>query len=315
MTLKQRNRKDFLIEVISPASRIIEEHFDKNIAILKKELANVTVSSRVYSKGYLGYLAGTREERAEVFINSLKRLIDNDGGGIVFARGGYGSVHLLPYIKEFIESLDQNSLAILGKVFLFGYSDVTALMWYLSQYGIKSFYAPNVSSVEFKDITLPLLKNIVLDNKIYLDDLTFNIEDLKTKKQTIMRAKSVDDFFETNFSGVLLGGTLSVVASLAGTEFFEIEQEKIILFLEDIAEAPYKIDRYLTQLEFSGLLEKTEAIILGSFKDCGEYQKVFNDFKDQINIPVFQLENNIGHGGFDRWILLGREFEIKKLPQ
>ena len=304
MGLNKRNRKDFHIEVLSSSSKIIEDNFNRNIDILKQELPFVNVSSRVYSKGYLGYLAGTREERAKEFISALKRLISFGGGGVVFSRGGYGSIHILPYISEFLRSLNNQDRVKLSNIFLFGYSDVTTLMWYLSSFGIKSFYTQNLSSEDFS-VSLKLLKQLGFDNKIYLNDLKFEVFNLETNTSLELSLSDTENYKLDKVNAPMLGGTMSVISSIAGSDFFKIRHDKIILFLEDVNEPTYKIDRYLSQLEFAGLFNKVEAIVLGSFDDCGEYKKVFLDFSNRLRIPLYELKDKIGHGGFTRWLFIG----------
>lgn len=159
--------------------------------------------------------------------------------GILAARGGYGVARLLPY-------LDYKMISQNPKVFV-GFSDVTALHIVLNQFcGLVTFHGPMLASC-FADAhpqTLASFKHMIMEGTG--DKL------------------SIRSLYPGTATGILTGGNLSVIASTLGTPY-EIRTRGRILFLEEIQEAPYRVDRLLLQLKLSGKLSDAAAIIFGDF--------------------------------------------------
>jgi len=181
-----------------------------------------------------GYLAGTDAERAED-LNEVIR--DPDVQGVFCLRGGYGAMRILPV-------LDYEAMRKSPKVIM-GYSDITALhLAYLAQSGVVSFHGPCAESswTEYARGTLP----VCLAAEAW--------GEVKNAASTEPRRTLVPGVAE----GPLVGGNLTLVASMCGTPYLP-SLAGAIVFLEDIGEEPYRVDRMLTQLILNGGLAETSA--------------------------------------------------------
>ncbi len=207
----------------------------------------------VYTKNILaryGYFAGTDEQRASDVNEMFKR---NDVDGIVCARGGWGCSRILPL-------LDYDIIKNNPKV-LIGYSDVTALLYGIyKETGLVCFHGP-VGISTFNDYSVDYFKRVLMEPQQTLTFYNPHYDKNKDGEEyfpfTIRSGKS---------TGQLVGGNLSIVVSLIGTQY-DIDCENKIVFLEDIGEEPYRIDRMLTQLIEAGKFKNVRGIMLGVFED------------------------------------------------
>lgn len=241
-----------------------------------KDLKNlgfkVQVGASVHSRK--GYLAGTDAVRLKDLHSFFA---DPKIKGILCLRGGYGSARLLP-------NIDFNLIKKNPKFFC-GYSDITAL--HLAMYhkaGLATFHGPTLLTLFPKGKTSAFTTSSFLRvaHGRQLGDISRGLEK-KIKTTTIVKGKT---------SGILLGGNLSILASLVGTPWIPSFKNSI-LFLEDVNEAPYRIDRMLTQLIQSGTLKGVKGIALGTWRKCeAEHKKtqssleVFKDKLTPLKIPV-----------------------------
>lgn len=192
------------------------------------------------------YTAGTAAERVGDFLELLE---DEDVSAIFGARGGYGSLDLLQHIPP--ERIREHPKVILGG------SDLTALLALWSRAGVASFHGPMVaqqiargSSRWDPEETLGLLR---------ARDPGFG---LPWRKAEILHPGSAE--------GVLRGGCLSILAALAGTPF-ALPFRDAIAVLEDISVKPYQIERMLTQLSLTGLLDGVQGIVFGQMPGCTQH--------------------------------------------
>ncbi|MFH1652835.1 MAG: LD-carboxypeptidase [Pseudomonadota bacterium] len=184
------------------------------------------------------YLAGNDERRAEELMHLFRtKKID----AIMFARGGYGSQRIIPLLDE--ESIQKHKKPIVG------FSDLTPLLNYLKQkLGVPSFYGPVITQ---------LGKNP--------DDMTKNslIDALtKTSPMGMLPSNNAKTLKAGFASGKLVGGCLSLINSSIGTPY-EIDTHDTVLFIEDIGEKVYVLDRMLTQLKNGLKLKTVKGIIFG----------------------------------------------------
>ncbi len=187
-----------------------------------------------------GYLSATDEQRAAEFMECIE---DTGIDAVVCARGGYGVMRILPL-------LDFQSIRQAGKVIM-GFSDITALLVAVNQMtGLVTFHGP-VASSTFDPFTIDSLKSVVLRTQ---PPQTFQDQRLTTIQPGMAQ-------------GRLTGGNLAMVVSTLGTRY-EIDTRDAILFLEEINEEPYRIDRMLTQLWLAGKLQTCKAIAFGNFRNC-----------------------------------------------
>jgi len=189
------------------------------------------------------YLAGSDTLRLH---DLHKAFADKKIKGILAARGGYGAARLLPYLDY--EMIRQNP-----KIFV-GFSDVTALHIVLNQFcGLETFHGPMPAACfggeKVDPLTLASFKDALFNS-------TFPcLREENTKLKTL---------YPGTATGILTGGNLSVIASTLGTPY-EIKTRGGVLFLEEIQEAPYRVDRLLLQLKLAGKLSDAAAIIFGDF--------------------------------------------------
>ncbi|MHB8034248.1 LD-carboxypeptidase [Clostridium botulinum] len=241
MLLKHLNKGD-TIGIVSPASPIEKEVVLKNIQIFKNLGFNIKLSNHVYDK--YGYLSGKDIDRANDLMNMF---IDPSVDMILCSRGGYGSMRILPYLDF---NIIKNNPKIFG-----GFSDITVLLNYItSKCGFTTFHCPMLSS-NFKNIYT--FKNFL---ELLMNDFT---------SYEISNPNFVPLLSQTNdiVEGNLVGGNLSLICNTLGTPY-EINTMDNILFLEEISEPPYKIDRMLTQLILSGKIKSCSGLILGQFTNC-----------------------------------------------
>ncbi len=236
-----RLKKGDTIGLVSPASAEKSEKIKEKIEVLKRLGFNVKEGKHIYDKW--GYLAGTDVDRASDIMDMFS---DKSVDMILCTRGGYGSMRLLPLI-------DFNIIKENPKIFA-GFSDITTLLNNIySRCHIVTFHSPMCTST-FDDFTL----------KSFLDTLTCGHIPFTIKNPENIPTQ----YFNGEYAaGTLIGGNLSLISSLLGTSY-ALNTENKILFIEDVGEEPYKIDRMLTQLTLSGDLQKCSGFILGQFTNC-----------------------------------------------
>jgi muramoyltetrapeptide carboxypeptidase len=283
------------IGIVTPASPpISDELLEKGISYLEKLGFRVKLGEFVRAKR--GYLAGNDADR----VYDLHAMFSDPEVDAIFAvRGGYGCgrfLHLIDY-----ELIKRNA-----KIFV-GYSDITALHCALyHRTGLITFTGPMVAADFGSGIdpqTDSYFWSLIMDGATGLR-ATFN--------------DSIDGFFNVKrgFTGHVLGGNLSVLCSLIGSAYIP-DFNGCVLALEEIGEAPYRIDRMLNQLKMSGVFDRLSGVLLGQFTDCIQeddkptltLDEVFTDYFSSVgycvlkNIPFGHEKRKITlpMGGFIRY--------------
>lgn len=241
-----RLKKGDVVGLIAPASTpSAREKVDGAVAYLERLGYRVKVGTHVMDE--LGYLAGTDEARSSD-LNAM--LADRSVRAIVALRGGYGTPRLL-------DKVDYRALRRDPKI-LVGYSDLTALL--LAVYrktGLVTFSGPMAGVEMWKSID-PLTEEHfwkVITSSSSIGELRNPPEDLA---HTGAAAR---------VSGRLIGGNLSLIISLLGTPYVPSFRDAILV-VEDVDEAPHRVDRMLTQLRNAGVFGQAKALVLGRFTDC-----------------------------------------------
>lgn len=238
-------RKGATIGLIGPSSPTPLERINPTVNELENLGFKVIVGASCY--GEHGYLSGRDDIRAKDINEMFKnKYID----GIWCIRGGYGTPRIL-------DMLDYDAIRSNPKVFI-GYSDITALHIAINQKcNLVTFHGPMASTEVFHK----------LDNFTY-EYLTRNVMDTEALGR-INNPKdvSIKKLVPGNCEGKLIGGNLSLVSATIGTDY-EIDTKGKILFLEDVDEEPYRIDRMLTQLRLAGKLNDAKGFILGDWNNC-----------------------------------------------
>lgn len=254
--------KGSTIGVLSPAYTASKERVSNGIHYLESKGYSVKLSKN-FNKNY-GYFAGTDLER----IDDIHELFaDANVEAIIAARGGWGTLRLL-------DQLDYKLIKKNPKP-LIGYSDITTLQLALwKKVGLGSISGPMCAVEMGKGI-----KKFTEDhfwNYLYNKDHDYEINLDETQTKIMCNGKT---------EGKLIGGCLSLVSFLQGTPYCP-DFTGSILFLEDVGEQPYKIDRYFAHLKQAGVFEKISGLILGDFLDC-ENEDGENGFSIQFLIKEY----------------------------
>jgi len=247
-----------------------------------------------------GYLAGTDQARADDVNNMFA---DRQVAAIFTLRGGWGCNRLL-------DLLNYKSIARNPKI-LMGYSDITSLLLALNaKTGLVTFHGPvgtstwNKYSTNFVEKLLFNAEVFSMDNPGETGD---NLTQAEDRILTISGGKA---------KGKLLGGNLSVLTAMVGSEYLP-DFKGNILFLEDVGEDIYRIDRMLTQLKLAGILGQISGFVFGKCSDCGPgkgyasltLEEVLDDHIKPLGIPAW-YGAMIGHIEKKFTIPLGIETEI-----
>ncbi len=274
----RRLKKGATIGLITPAGVISPEKLIKTKNLLDRLGYKSYHTENVLSKW--GYLAGRDKEK----LDDLHLMFKNDEvDAIMCVRGGYGTMRLLP-------DIDYDLIRKNPKI-LIGYSDITALIQAIhKKTGLVGFHGV-VGTSAFTEYTIQNFFDILTEPK-----------ESKIISSFPPRPNSVDAYLpyvlnKGKAEGKLIGGNLALLASLMGTPY-EPDFENKIVFIEDIDEAPYRIDRMLTQLLLSGKLQKAAGIVLGVFNACDldrenlssenslSLKEVIKDRLSNLSIPI-----------------------------
>jgi muramoyltetrapeptide carboxypeptidase len=257
------------IGILAPAAHFDKDRFHKGVNVLESMGFQVHIPDDVFNQS--GYFAGTDTQRADL----LTRLFEDDSiMAIACARGGFGSIKILPFV-------DFKIIRKYPKLF-FGFSDVSVLLnIFFEKTGLITFHGPVVTSLASasqmtKDA---LFKAITSDGPI----------EISVKEPVCIHPGSA--------SGVVAGGNLTTLCHLIGTPYMPPLNGRILI-LEDTGEATYRINRMLTQMKLAGCLDGIAGVVLGSFDDCGSMDDLYGvvkTFFTDSHIPIL-AGFDIGHG-------------------
>ena len=247
-TLPPRLHLGDTLGLIAPASPPADpKAVDHSIAALEKMGFKVKLAR--HARQRWGFLAGKDQERAA---DIMQMFTDKKVNGIVCLRGGYGTPRLLPL-------LDYAAIRRNPKVFV-GFSDITALHCaFLKKANLLSFHGPmtasHLSQADTPEFTRQSWMKI-LTQPVAAGSIR---QGYKPRSISVIRGGKA--------SGQLIGGNLTLLASLLGTPFAPSFAGKI-LFFEDVDERPYRLDRLLTQFLNAGLLQQVKGIAVGICAEC-----------------------------------------------
>jgi muramoyltetrapeptide carboxypeptidase len=278
------------VALVAPASSASTEMVDNAEKVLTEMGFKVVRKPNVTER--TAYLAGDDEVRARTFMEAW---LDPEVDAVLPVTGGYGAMRIL-------DQLDYEAIRANPKPML-GFSDITALHLAIGKKsGVVTYHGPNIIYLLKQDGTdrswaQGVAEQILFDHPTGKDGGEGFAYDWGGTSLT-PRALSPG-----RGEGRLVGGNLSIVAALMGTPY-EIETDGQILFLEDVNEAPYRVDRMLCTLELAGKLDKPAAVILGDFRDresnTGEadagstYAAVFEHYFNGKSYPVL-VDFPVGH--------------------
>lgn len=240
------------IALVAPGSYISESELQESVKNLSDLGFQVTFTERLTLQN--GYFSGTDSQRAEDLMEMFER---DDVDAIMCVRGGYGCARILPL-------LDYNIIKKNPKI-LIGYSDVTALLYGIfKKTGLITFHGP-VATSTFNEFSIQNLESVLMNpekNKKFLNANPASDENIYGV-QTLVNGKA---------KGRLIGGNLSIMVSLIGTKY-DIDYAGKIIFIEEIGEEPYRIDRMLTQLIQADKFKNAAGIMMGIFSKCEPKEK------------------------------------------
>lgn len=244
MVLPKALQKSQCIGVVCPASGVQAAEIKSFASLCTSRGYKLKFGKNVSKRK--GYLSATDEDRASEFMAFVN---DPEVDAIVCGRGGYGVMRILPM-------LDYSKIREARKIIM-GFSDITALLIAIERNSrLVCFHGP-VASSTFDSFTVSSLTDVVLasDNgKDEQENMYFQDDRVTTLTAGIAQGK-------------LTGGNLAMIVATLGTRY-EIDTKDSILFLEEINEEPYRVDRMLTQLWLAGKLQQCAGIALGNFRDC-----------------------------------------------
>lgn len=254
--------------LVAPASPIYEEKdFNAMLSNLRMLGFNLKLAPHVHDQ--LGHLAGTDEDRAS---DLMKMFQDKEVDAIMCIRGGWGCNRILDY-------LDFNAIKNNPKP-LIGFSDITSLHIAIqARTGLVTFHGP-VGTSEWNDFTLNSFDKAL----VKADPQVYEIPAENRKDAYVITPGKA--------KGKILGGNLTVLTAMMGSAYLP-DFDGAILFLEEVGEAVYRVDRMMTQLHLAGVLDKINGFIFGQCTDCKAdehslgLRRVFKDHIKPLGIPAF----------------------------
>ncbi|OFX25634.1 MAG: LD-carboxypeptidase [Bacteroidetes bacterium GWA2_31_9b] len=277
------------IGIVAPARKIELSEISFAIEVFESWGLKVELGKNIFKTDR--QFAGTEKERADDF----QYMIDNpEIKAILCARGGYGSIKMVKHIH--FENLIKNPKWIVG------YSDITVLHAIINEklkmktiHGIMPF---NINTENKEDDSVISLKKVLFGNKI-----TYNINGDILNKPGIT-------------SGILIGGNLSVLYSLAGTKY-EYDYSDKILLIEDLDEYLYHIDRMMMNLKYSGKLQNLKGLIVGGMTEMHDNQvpfgksayEIISESVREYNFPVC-FNFPVGHQKENRALTFGSKINL-----
>jgi muramoyltetrapeptide carboxypeptidase len=305
------------VGVIAPSSPAPPVELERGATRLAKSGFEVYFHPQV--KRVDAFFAGSDRERAHAFLDYA---FDPDLNVIWAARGGYGAIRILPLLDEVVAEVGKPE----AKTFV-GFSDSTLLLEYVrTRWGWRAIHGPMPATLHIERIGAK-------DWRKFTDAVAGEPDAFEFRVKPV----HVPEGF-SRVAGELVGGNLAMIHSVLGTPYaFRLDGK--ILFLEEIGEAPYRIDRMMRQMLLAGALAGVKAIVLGSFTDCLDraplvyaaspqgkkkppmrplrktlseravLSTIFGSIGEALGIAIFN-GLPVGHGNAAGTIELGRVFEL-----
>lgn len=280
----ERLKKGDVIGLVTPGSPISKEQLDKAIEKLEKLGFKTYYNETVLSE--YGYFAGPDQERADELMHMFT---NTEVDGILCVRGGYGSIRILDLLDY--EQIKQNPKAFIG------YSDITALITSIyERTGLVTFHGP-LGVSKFNNFTLESFESVLIKPKRHYK--------YQYERDENTESNSEFDLYTINngkAEGELIGGNISVLDSMIGSDF-EADFENKIVYLEEIEEKTRRVDKMLFHLLYATNLKSAAGIVLGVFGDCNineeprlTLKEALDDLLKPLDMPIF-YGSSFGHIG------------------
>lgn len=283
------------VALIAPASYANEEKIQK--AVENLESLDLVVEEGKYLREENGFIGGTDGQRVEEIHTMFRR---KDIDGIWCVRGGYGTTRIQ-------SMLDYDLIRSHPKIFV-GYSDITALhQAFYTQAGLVSFHGP-VGSSDFTPYSLESIRAALFGERYQYT--------VSPAEQAMEGEEVFQILHSGRATGPLLGGNLTLLTAMCGTAYLPDLTGKIV-FIEDIGEDSYRIDRMLVQLIEAVHLKQAAGLIFGNFTNCNPeegstdqtVQEVIHHHFSALDIPVV-TGYSIGHISQNATLAVGMMVEL-----
>ncbi|MGI6660623.1 MAG: S66 peptidase family protein [Bacillota bacterium] len=316
------------VAIVAPAGIVGRESLERGVRFFESLGLKVKLGPSVMHRW--GYLAGSDQERAR---DLMEAWTDPEVKAVIAARGGYGAMRILPY-------LDFNAIRENPKILL-GYSDITALhLAFWKEADLITFHGPvaEIWGPRMREYNSDILRQVLfglwppgdLQLPVSEQENAHNLDGDRAgaaesagqedSKEHIPDAARLEVLESGEACGRLIGGNLSLIVSTIGTGW-EIDTKGKILFLEEVGEKPYRIDRMLCQLQLSGKLRDAAGFIIGSFTGCDPDPERPSFTVDELLEQYFlgtgkPCITNVpaGHGGINATLPLGVKVRIEAMP-
>ena len=279
------------ISIIAPSGVLkdYDKYMDKSINLMESWGLNVVLGSSIYDN--YGHFSSADINREKDFQNAID---DNKIKSIWCARGGYGAMRI-------IDNINYENLLKYPK-WVIGYSDITAIHNEIHNLGVESLHGVMCKSLEdisLEDDSIKKLKDIIFGD----GELSYIIEGNKYNIPGIA-------------SGKLVGGNLTLLQSLLQSKS-SIDTTNKIIFIEEVGEYLYHIDRMLHSLKRADYFSKCSGLIVGDFTDIKKNEtkfgknlyEIINEIVEEYNFPVI-YGFSAGHGHKNLPLIFGRNVEI-----
>lgn len=254
------------LAIVAPASPFDRDQFDRGVQEIRALGFEPVYDESVFARD--GYLAGPPDLRALAVMRAWR---DPSIAGLVGARGGYGSAQVLPL-------LDPDEARRARKPFV-GYSDLTAVLTFLTlNCGVVAFHGP-------------MLAGRLSEGTAGYDRDSFERIVCRREAAGELAPAGLETVRPGEAAGVLLGGTMTQLLASLGTPFDFDPPAGYVLFLDEVGERPYRLDRMITQLKQAGILGRAGAVVVGELPRCDEpggpsARAVIADLMADCPVPV-----------------------------
>jgi muramoyltetrapeptide carboxypeptidase len=272
-------KKGDTIGIVSPSSAIFESE-PYEIAKESFEAMGLQVKFGKNIKNRHGHLAGTDEERAEE-LNDMFR--DKTVRAVIALRGGSGAARIL-------DKIDYKLIKDNPKIFI-GYSDITALhLAIFSKTGMITYHGP-VAISSWNSYSTDYLQRLLFQKEA----ITYT-NPTKKPDELVQTRNRIRVINEGTAKGELLGGNLSVLTGIMGSEYFPKDWTGKILYIEDVGEKIYAVDRMMSQLQLGGVLDQISGFVFGKCTECDPggngygsltLEEVIDHYIKPLNIPAY----------------------------
>lgn len=286
-------KKGDTIAIVAPAGILKNkvEVIEKAIALLESWGLQVVLGENMFNNGK--HFSGTDKERAADF----QKALDNPNIKAIWAaRGGYGSVRIL-------ETLDFSQFQTNPK-WIIGYSDITAFHNHIHNLGVETIHAMMATSLQNEDTEI--IETIATFKKaLFGEELTYEIPASLYNRMGVLSTPI------NALKGQLVGGNLAILASMLGSES-QINTDQKILFIEEIGEYKYSIDRMLQSLKRAGYFKNVNAVIVGDISNIKQNTTKWGSVIEELILEVVPEKVPVlfgfpaGHETINNALIMGR---------